>query len=258
MRRIWRFCAFFVVIVSQALRLQLKMFRAGGDNRTQFAASGQQRGASALCRVLGVDVRMQGEIPSGGAILAVSNHLSLLDPFILSSQMPVSFAAKAEIANWPVIGWICRLCGVIFVVRERRMETGRFVEQVQNRIREGIRVLVFPEGTTSDGETVLPFKTGAFAAIAGMEEGAVLPLYLKGVSVDGEPVQGDRLKTLIWEKGVPMFTHAWTLLKARKIVMEVRVGEPISTTQRDRKELAQLSYDAVVSLADDSGSSDVI
>ena len=112
--------------------------------------------------------------------------------------------------------------------------------------------LVFPEGTTGDGHQVLPFKTGAFAAVAGMDEGAVLPIFLKGVTVDGKPAEGDLLKTLIWERNVPMFTHAWKILEARKIVIEVRTGEPIGTGQRDRKELARLSYDAVVSLGNNA------
>ena len=140
MRRIWRLCAFFVVIVAHAVRLQIRMIRATDEERSMLAAKGQQAGSHALCKLLGVKVQLTDPLPEEGAMLAVSNHLSLLDPFVLSSQMPVSFAAKAEIEKWPVIGWICRLVGVIFVVRERRMETNRFVEQVQTRIRDGIRV----------------------------------------------------------------------------------------------------------------------
>ena len=248
MRRIWRFFFFFVTIIAHSVRLRRRLVGVPEEERAMYAARGQQKGAEALCRVLGVKVRLSGELPEQGAMLAVCNHLSFLDPLILSSKMPVSFAAKAEIENWPVIGWIARLVGVIFVVRERRMETSRFVDQVQDRIREGIRVLVFPEGTIGDGENVLPFKTGAFAAVAGMDDGSVLPLYLKGVSIDGAPAEGELYKTLVWTQGVPLIEHAWTMLRARNIEMEIRVGEPISTKLRDRKELASISYDAVVSL----------
>lgn len=248
MRRIWRLAAFFVIIVAHAVRLQLKVWRTDDGQRSMLAARGQQKGTQALCKLLGIRVEIEGELPEDGAMLAVSNHLSLLDPFVLAANMPVSFAAKAEIAKWPIIGWICKLVGVIFVVRERRMETGRFVDQVQSRIREGIRVLVFPEGTTNDGITILPFKTGAFAAVADMNDGSILPIHLRFVSVDDKPATGALLKQVIWERNVPMLNHAWKILAARKMVIAIRIGEPIGTAQRDRKELARRSQDAVVML----------
>lgn len=240
---------FFHTMIFQAIRLRWAERRVELEELPLFKANWQRKATAKLCRLLGVEVHVVGEIPAKGAMLAVSNHLGLLDPFLLSSQMPVAFAAKAEIGNWPVIGWVCKLVGVIFVKRERRMQTGKFVEQVQHRIREGIRVLVFPEGTTSDGTEILPFKTGAFAAVANMDGGAILPFYMRGVTTDGQPASGDYLAGFTWTKGKPLLLHAWDILSLKKIIFEIHVGEPIDTTNRDRKELARLSYDAVAALS---------
>ncbi len=248
MRRIWRLIRFFVTMVAHAVRLRFSQRDVEQNVLPLFKADRQRKATYNLCTQLGVEIRMKGEIPKEGAMLAVSNHLGLLDPFLLSSQMPVAFAAKAEIAEWPIVGWVCKLVGVIFVKRERRMQTGMFVDQVQARIREGIRVLVFPEGTTSNGEEILPFKTGAFAAVANMEGGSILPFYMRGVTDDGQPAEGSYLDSFTWTNGKPMLHHAWDILGLRKMVFEIYVGEPIATTNRDRKELARLSYEAVSNL----------
>ena len=239
---------FLSTMVGQAVRLRMSQYDVQSVELPLFKANKQRFAAQKMCRHLGVEVRLKGTIPDDGAMLAVSNHLGLLDPFILSSQMPVAFAAKAEIADWPIIGWICRLVGVIFVKRERRMQTSVFVDHVQERIREGIRVLVFPEGTTSNGREILPFKTGAFAAVANMKDGAVLPFFMHGVTDDGVPADGDYLKSFTWTNGRPMLYHAWDILGLPKLIFEIYVGEPIATANRDRKELARLSYEAVSKL----------
>ena len=252
MRRIWRMIRFFNTMITQAIRLHWAARGVSAEELPLFKANWQRQATARLCRLLGVEVQLVGEIPTKGAMLAVCNHLGLLDPFLLSSQMPVAFAAKAEIGNWPVIGWVCKLVGVIFVKRERRMQTGKFVEQVQDRIKEGIRVLVFPEGTTSNGTEILPFKTGAFAAVANMEGGAILPFYMRGITEDGTPATGDYLEGFTWTNGQPMVLHAWDILSLKKIIFEIHVGEPIDTANRDRKELARLSYDAVEALSRNS------
>lgn len=240
---------FFGIMVGHALRLRIALRNVPPADWPLFKANRQRICTDRLCKLLRIDVRVVGKIPEDGAMLAISNHLGLLDPFVLSSQMPVAFAAKAEIAEWPVIGWICKLVGVIFVKRDRRMQTSVFVEQVQARIREGIRVLVFPEGTTSDGRGVMPFKTGAFAAVANMEGGSVLPFYMRGLNANGEPVSDTLREAYTWSQGKPMTSHAWNVLGLPNMIVEIHVGEPIATGNRDRKELARRSHEAVINLA---------
>jgi 1-acyl-sn-glycerol-3-phosphate acyltransferase len=182
-------------------------------------------------------------------MIVVANHHGLLDPWILASVLPVAFAAKAEMGTWPVMGWICRTVGIIFVERSRRMATSRFVEQLRETLRAGVRVLVFPEGTTGDGLTIREFKTAGFAAVAGMKDGAVLPVYHNAVRMGGVPASASERVRIGWQPEQPMADSAFQWLTMPSIEVEVRIGAPISTAGRDRKELARLSRAAVEQLA---------
>ena len=95
-------------------------------------------------------------MPSSG--LLVSNHLSYLDIVVLSSIRPCVFVAKRDVARWPLFGWLAHAAGTIFVDRERRFST-EFVNGIHEAIAAGLPVVLFPEGTSSDGSTVLPFKS---------------------------------------------------------------------------------------------------
>ncbi len=251
MRQTWRLARFTASILTRTSWLWLTVRFVPEAERSAYRARLQRQACAVFCRILGVRVTRSGALPEARAVLAVSNHLGLLDPWVLASQMSLAFVAKAEMNDWPVVGWICRTVGIIFVARERRMQANTFVEQVQRRLREGVRVLVFPEGTTSNGETVMPFKTGAFEAVAGMEDGAVLPLYLNVREVEGRPATGRLREKITWaDPSQTMLQNFWSVLGLRSVRLEVCVGTPISTAGRDRKTLARLSHAAVLALAE--------
>lgn len=182
-------------------------------------------------------------------MLAVCNHFGVLDPLVVASQFPAAFVGKSELANWPAIGWVTRTFGVIFVDRSRRIRTSAFVEEVQSILRRGIRVVVFPEGTTFTGPEVHPFKTGAFEAVAGLQDGYVLPLYLAVVDADGNPASRAVRERVTWTDNSQTFVHNVAgLLRLGRVYMRVCVGEPISTDGLDRKELAARAHAAVAEL----------
>jgi 1-acyl-sn-glycerol-3-phosphate acyltransferase len=116
-----------------------------------------QRWSRFACRVLGIRISTCGSMPSAG--LLVSNHLSYLDVIVLSSIGPCVFVAKGDIAAWPLFGWLARAAGTIFVDRQRRFGSAAVVDLVREAIAGGSLVVLFPEGTSSDGSTVLPFKS---------------------------------------------------------------------------------------------------
>ncbi len=91
--------------------------------------------------------------------LLVSNHLSYLDVLVLSSIRPCVFVAKRDVAAWPLFGWLARAAGTIFVDRKHRLSSPAVVGLVRDAIAGGSVVVLFPEGTSSDGSTVLPFKS---------------------------------------------------------------------------------------------------
>jgi 1-acyl-sn-glycerol-3-phosphate acyltransferase len=109
------------------------------------------------CRVVGIRVTTRGSMPRSG--LLVSNHLGYLDVIVLSSIRPCVFVAKRDVAAWPLFGWLARAAGTIFVDRERRLASADVVDLVRDAVVGGSLVVLFPEGTSSDGSTVLPFKS---------------------------------------------------------------------------------------------------
>ncbi len=120
----------------------------------------------AVCRgvlwLMGLKLRVKGtQMRRNGAV--VSNHVSWLDILVLNSRRPVYFVAKSEVARWPGIGWLARATGTVFIRRDRR-EAGAQVTLFKRRLGAGHRLLFFPEGTSTDGQRVLPFKTTLFAA----------------------------------------------------------------------------------------------
>lgn len=249
MRRTWRLVRLFATMLGRTVWMSLDARRRPPEMRAAYRARKQQAGTQRLCRILGLRVDLAGEVPEGG-MLAVCNHLGVLDPLVLASVMPVSFAGKAELRRWPFIGWVCRTFGLIFVERERPTQTSAFVQQVHAKLRQGVRVLVFPEGTTSRGDTVRTFKTGAFEAVAGLENAAVLPLFLEVVSVNGLPADDAHREEVAWADGTETFVeHAWHLLGLRNVHYRVHVGEPIATAERDRKTLAREAHTRVCSLS---------
>src|SRR5262249_48814010 len=109
------------------------------------------------CRVLGLSLKSDGPVPRTG--LLVCNHLSYLDIITLSALVPCAFVAKLEVRRWPIFGWLARAAGTIFVDRSHRSATERGVEQIREALESGLLVVLFPEGTSTDGNTVLPFKS---------------------------------------------------------------------------------------------------
>src|SRR5262249_5248396 len=117
-----------------------------------------------LLVVLGFRVRVRGSMATGAPVLFVSNHASYLDIPVLGSLIPASFVAKSEVARWPLFGVMAKLQRTVFI--ERRAErAGEHRDDLQKRLLEGGSVILFPEGTSSEGLTALPFKSSLFAAV---------------------------------------------------------------------------------------------
>lgn len=250
MRPFWRLLRIFLTMLAHTLYVGFAARRRPPAARAAFRARRQHVGCRALCRILGVRVVLEGRVPEHRGLLLVSNHFGVLDPLVLSAAIPLAAASKAEVRHWPFLGWVCRTFGVLFVERERRTQTATFVETVQDRLRRGVHVLVFPEGTTNAGRRVQPFKTGAFEAVAGLDGGAVLPLHLDAVAVEGAPAEGAVRDRVVWaDPAVPFLRHVWDVLSLRDVEMRVRVGEPLPTAGLGRKELAQAAHARVAALA---------
>lgn len=131
------------------------------------------------------------------------------------------------------------------------MKTTGTVNEIQDRMRDGVPVLIFPEGTTSDGQQLLPFKTGGFQAVAGMDDGFIVPMYFHLRTISGQPVSMESRMTVTWTSPQTMFANLWHILGLGPLHFVIRIGEPIHASGRDRKELARRAQEAVAALMRD-------
>ena len=144
-----------------------------------------KRWSRRLLRILNVTAQVRGDLaPVSGNVLLVANHISWLDIFVLNAHLPVRFVAKAEIARWPVVSRMIRGAGTVFIERERRRDTHRVTRDLAQVLANGDVVAIFPEGTTTHGHEVLPFKSSLLQPIieAG---GHVQPVAIRYRTPDG-------------------------------------------------------------------------
>ena len=128
----------------------------------RFAVRGQgwayQVWSKALCRIFGVRVTVHGPAPRPPFFL-VSNHLSYIDIFVLGTQIPCVFVAKAEIDGWPIFGAICRSVNTIFIDRKAKRKLPQILARIEESLAAGQGVVIFPEGTSGAGDCVMPFRS---------------------------------------------------------------------------------------------------
>lgn len=198
------------------------------------------RGAFAI---LGIRYRAVGRALNGpGAVVA--NHASWLDIFALNAGKRVYFVSKSEVADWPGIGWLARATGTVFIRRDPR-EARAHVETFRARLAAGHRILFFPEGTSSDGLRLLPFKPTLFAAFLAPELRD--RLLLQPVSVIYQAPPGADPRIYGWWGGMDFGPHLLaTLAAARQGAVTVRYHPPLRVADfPDRKALARRAEEAV-------------
>jgi 1-acyl-sn-glycerol-3-phosphate acyltransferase len=203
-----------------------------------------------VCRLLGIRIRLHGEVASDRPVLLVSNHVSWLDITVLSAVAPVSFVAKSEVATWPFVSWLAKLQRSVFIERERRGSVADTARTVTDRLRSGDHIVLFAEGTSSDGNRVLPFRTSLFAAAKprgteaeALQRGiAVQTLAIAYTHLHGLPLGRARRPSVAWYGDMDMASHAWSVFKQGPLDVGIRVGPPIDLADfADRKALARHS-----------------
>jgi len=184
-----------------------------------------------------------------GTHFIVSNHLGYLDGIVLGSLFPVIFVTKRQVRRWPVIGQLLALLGTIFVDRENKNDILRIVDRISKTLRRGTNVLVFPEGTSTNGEKLLPFQSAFFAAPL-MARAVVVPVTLTYKFIDQQPVSAANRDRIYWYGDMSFAPHLWDLLGANRIEVSVKIHPAIETSRlqnnsRGRKQLSQACYDLI-------------
>lgn len=196
-----------------------------------------------IVRDFGLDVDIHGQALPGALI--VTNHISWAEIAALAARVDADFVAKAEVGRWPVVGPLARRFGVILVARERRTQSGDQADSIRARLEAGRSVILFPEGTTSDGTGVLPFRTSLFAAAEGAH--AVQPAVIRYTYPDGTPLSPLRQREVAWIGDDDLLGGAIRVARERTR-LEIIFLDPIDPRQfPDRKALADAARSAIVS-----------
>jgi 1-acyl-sn-glycerol-3-phosphate acyltransferase len=202
-------------------------------------AAWMQRAARQPLKTLKCFPNISGPVPQSG--LLVSNHLGYLDILLICSVAPAVFVSRADVRGWPMFGWLAKLGGTIFIQRERRMDVGAVNREIETALGAGLLVVVFPEGTSSNGETVLPFRASLLEpALHGGYEISIA--CLKYDLDDGDP----KTEVCYWGEHT-FFPHLLNLLGKRQVRATLRF-EKFNRTTDDRKELAKQLHAAVLEL----------
>lgn len=209
-----------------------------------------------LCtKILGFQIRTHGEIKQESPILFVCNHTSYSDIAIMGSLLPASFIAKIEVASWPFFGVLAKLQRTVFIDRLRKRASHQR-NAIFRRLEAGDNLILFPEGTSSDGNFVLPFKSALFSV--AQEEPLGKPLLIQPVSVaytrlDGMPIGRALRPYFAWYGDMTLAPHFWEVSGLGRITVDVVFHVPVTISEyRTRKELADYCQTVVahgVSLA---------
>jgi lyso-ornithine lipid O-acyltransferase len=193
------------------------------------------------CRILGLRVRAIGRAVSTRPVLFASNHVSYLDITVLSSLLAASFIAKAEVRRWPLFGWLARLQRSVFVDRRVR-STAQQRDSIASRLAAKDALILFPEGTSGDGNRILPFKSALFSAAGRPEVDAVTvqPISIAYTRLDGLPI-GRALRPLFaWYGSMALAPHLWTVLGLGTVEIVVEFHPPTTLAEcGSRKALAR-------------------
>jgi len=191
--------------------------------------------------ILDAKVTVKGEQVKDGAVLFVSNHASYADISLIGAHIRGSFVAKAEVAKWPLFGLCAKLSRTVFVDRRARYARQQ-AEEMKRRFQNGDRLILFAEGTSSDGNRVLPFRSSLFATAEIEVDGkpvTVQPVSLAYTRLDGIPMGRHLRPFFAWYGDMEMFSHLWGIVGVGRSTVVLEFHKPVSIRDfPDRKALA--------------------
>jgi 1-acyl-sn-glycerol-3-phosphate acyltransferase len=206
-----------------------------------------------LCALIGVRIREIGARSTASPALILSNHVSWLDICVITALAPVVFVAKREVAAWPVFGWLAKLQRTIFINRQARHQTGAATREIAGRLLGGDAVVLFAEGTSSDGIRVLPFRSSLVGAVhhalgnsTHHTEITVQPMSLAYVGFGGVPMGRGLRERVAWYGDADLIPHLVHVLSSGAVDVTVSWGEAVAyDMSADRKVITRAAEKSV-------------
>lgn len=229
LRATWRAIALSFFSICALIEVGVTIPFVRHDRRILARSEWLHRWCSFGCRILGIRPTLSGLIPRAG--LLVCNHLSYLDILVLSSIRPCVFVAKRDVAAWPLFGWLARAAGTIFVDRRSRLASEVVVALMRQALVSDALVVLFPEGTSSDGSTVLPFKS------ALLEPALQLNCTVTAGGIDYSLPSGSVADEVCYWRDMTLVPHLFNLLRKAEVKSKLSFAR-VDTRDTDRKQLA--------------------
>ena len=269
--RLLKFAAFlslWVVFFVLVAIVHLWISILGLPNRWKILSRLNRNYTLLLRLILNIKVTIagdEGQLERGGYVV-IANHVSYVDGIVLGSIFPIVFVSKREVKKWPIVGQWNVLCGTIFINRQRKNEVGTMVREMTRKLRQEANVLLFPEGTSTNGEKMLPFQTVPLAAPL-RSRSIIVPVTLAYTTIDEQPVTAANRDFVYWYGDMDFVTHFWNLLGRRGVEVLVTLHPKIecfryADNSAGRKKLAEDCYNRVLGrvrgkdvILDDSGDS---
>jgi lyso-ornithine lipid O-acyltransferase len=231
--------------VRRLMRLAAAINKAGREAKDLDSAHDraiwQQRQAVAMLDAMEVEVEVRGIWPHEG--LLVGNHLGYLDILVIASQLPCVFVSKSEVRSWPFIGNLLGAAGTILADRDRRHSAHQTMNEIRGVLEQGLPVVVFPEGTSSDGSRVLPFRSSLLEATSGSTWAA----HPMAISYRGSG--GDPGRDICYWGDATFLPHLTKLARIDPLKATLAIGQR-EIRGLPRKETATILRDEVVRLLD--------
>ena len=202
--------------------------------------------------ILGIKVTVagdEGQLERGGAVI-VANHVSYVDGIVLGSIFPILFVSKREVRKWPIVGQWNMLCGTIFINRQRKELVGTLIRELSRKLKQEANILLFPEGTSTNGEKLLRFQTVPLAAPL-RSRSIIVPVTLTYKAINDHPVTAANRDGVYWYGDMEFVTHFWNLLALRSVEVLVTIQPKIECyhypdNSAGRKKLAEDAYNRVL------------
>jgi 1-acyl-sn-glycerol-3-phosphate acyltransferase len=191
----------------------------------------------------------EGQLERGSYVI-IANHVSYVDGIVLGSIFPIVFVSKREVRNWPIVGQWNILCGTIFINRQHKEEVGSLVQEITRKLKQEANILLFPEGTSTNGERMLPFQTVPLAAPL-RSRSIIVPATVAYKSINDVPVSAANRDLIYWYGDMDFVSHFWRLLALRGVEVLVTIQPKIECFRYEdnsagRKKLAEDCYDRVL------------
>jgi 1-acyl-sn-glycerol-3-phosphate acyltransferase len=228
LRGVWRLAHCVTHIAAGMLRCALVFPFVTPAQRMQQTG----RWCAKMARVLGLQIHGHGESHAGPALL-VANHISWLDILAINAVHPARFVSKADVRAWPLLGWLVASGGTLFIERERKRDALRVVHQIADALKQGDTIAMFPEGTTGDGQSLLPFHANLLQA--AVSTGTPLqPIALRYVDADSQPS-----RAVVWVGDTTLASSLWTVATAHRMQAFVTQLPALPTVGQDRRALGE-------------------